>query len=84
MNFNEMCEIIRKHNQENNIKQQYSDKNALKCRVVISNDTWKRFNMSYSLESRTYEFRSDEKYFCRLWVAIQYSLIRSTELITFD
>ena len=56
----EVFELIRKHNKENNIHQQYADKNPLRFVVVFKESNWKE---KYSLESRSYSFRSDEKYF---------------------
>lgn len=53
-------ELCLKHNEENNIKQQFEDKNALRFRVVF---TEKTFGSSYSEIERTYEFFSDNKYF---------------------
>ena len=60
MTWQELLKQIDKHNKENEITQQYSDKNPLRCVVVIDSSTWE---VEYPLESRSYEFRSDEKFF---------------------
>ena len=60
MTFYELKDIISEHNKEYGIKQQYSDKNPLNCVVVFKNSN---FNVEYSLEERSYRFRSDEKFF---------------------
>lgn len=60
LTYNELLNVIHKHNDENNIVRQYSDPNPLYCVAVISNDS---FSQEYSLESRSYRFRSDEKRF---------------------
>ena len=65
MTFNELCAKIYKHNKENNITRQFEDKNPMICRITFSNKSWmcngKASNYSYN--ARTYEFRSDNKYF---------------------
>lgn len=60
LTFTELCEIIRKHNKERNIKQQYTDSKALECVAVVSQSN---FNITYPIQSRSYKFRSDEKFF---------------------
>lgn len=60
LTFSELGKIIWEHNEKNNVKSQYQDKNALMCVVVIDN---KSFDTEYPLESRSYLFRSDNKYF---------------------
>lgn len=60
LTFRELCGIIAKHNEENNITQQYQDENPLWCVAVIDNSS---FCHEFSLESRSYRFRSDNKYF---------------------
>lgn len=61
LTWQELIEKINEHNEANNIKSQFGDKNALKCRVVIKQETWPGKN--YTEEQRTYEFTSDNKYF---------------------
>lgn len=60
LTFRELCGVIAKHNEENNITQQYQDENPLWCVAVIDNSS---FIHEFSLESRSYRFRSDNKYF---------------------
>lgn len=60
LTWTQLIDIINKHNKDNNIKQQYSDKNPLYCVVVIDNSS---FLQEYPLEARSYRFRSDEKRF---------------------
>lgn len=61
MKWSELVNRINAHNKEHNITTQYEDKNPLSCVVVISNDSFD--GIEYSLESRSYRFRSDEKFF---------------------
>ena len=58
--WGELLDIIHKHNEENNIKSQYSDSDYLSCVAVIDNSS---FDKKYSLEARSYRFRSDSKFF---------------------
>lgn len=58
--FTELETIIREHNQKNGIEQQFQDQNPLQCVVVYKEEG---DNKGYSLESRSYQFRSDNKYF---------------------
>lgn len=61
MTFRELCEACWKHNDENNITQQYSDKKPLICYVVVNQmPYWKE---QFSEQQRTYRFRSDNKRF---------------------
>ena len=60
LTFRELVSIIQKHNKENNITQQFSDKKPLSCVAVIDNSS---FEKEYPLESRSYRFRSDNKRF---------------------
>lgn len=60
LTWKELNDIIDQHNKENGIKQQYSDKNPLNCVVVFTQDS---FDKEYPVESRSYEFTSDNKYF---------------------
>jgi hypothetical protein len=59
----QLIDIVKEHNADHNIRQQYQDNAPLICVVVFKNDSWPTRNEDYSLESRSYEFRSDEKYF---------------------
>lgn len=61
LTFNELVNIIKRHNEENHITTQYGDKNALSCVAVIDNSSFG--GKEYPLESRSYRFRSDEKFF---------------------
>lgn len=61
MTYNELCNVIYEHNRVNNIHQQFQDDNPLICVVVYSKDNWP--DKHYSLESRSYKFRSDNKQF---------------------
>ena len=63
LRLNQLFDAIRKHNAERSIKSQYSDLEPLRCVVVFKNESWPQRKEDYSLESRSYEFRSDEKYF---------------------
>lgn len=60
LTFSEVEKIIYKHNEENNIKQQYQDNKALEFVMVFKNESFKQ---SYPLKSRSYSFRSDNKLF---------------------
>ena len=60
LSFTELCLIIDRHNKQNKIKQQFEDKSPLICVAVVSNSS---FTKEYPLESRSYSFRSDNKYF---------------------
>ena len=60
MSFDEIRDLFFKHNKENNITQQWSDKNPLYAVIVFDN---KSFDRDYPLESRSYRFRSDNKGF---------------------
>lgn len=51
---------IRKHNKENGIRSQYQDSHPLMCCITFTKDS---FSKEYPFESRTYKFRSDNKYF---------------------
>lgn len=61
LTFAQLREKINSHNRSFNVKQQYSDKYPLTCVIVFKSENWP--DKDYSLESRSYEFRSDEKYF---------------------
>lgn len=60
LTYGELLNIINKHNNDCGIAKQYGDKNYLSCVVVIDNSS---FAEEYSLEARSYRFRSDEKHF---------------------
>lgn len=63
MTFDELYERFVKHNQENNVTSQYSDskEHRLHGVAVFKAENWP--GNDYSLESRSYEFVSDNKYF---------------------
>lgn len=63
LTYRELYELIRKHNEENDIEAQYQDKNPLVCVIVFKNESWPNRKQDYSLEGRSYKFRSDEKFF---------------------
>lgn len=56
-------DLIREHNSDHSITSQWSDPEPLRCVIVFKNESWPNREKDYSLESRSYEFRSDEKYF---------------------
>ena len=58
--FSKLCDLFYKHNEENNVTSQFEDKNALWGVVVFKDEGT---NKGYSLESRSYRFSSDNKYF---------------------
>lgn len=58
--FSKLCDLFYKHNEENNVTRQFEDKNALWGVVVFKDEG---ANKGYSLESRSYRFSSDNKYF---------------------
>lgn len=60
LTWTELREVIDNHNKEHNVSKQYGDKEPLHCVAVIDNSS---FAEEFSLESRSYEFRSDEKFF---------------------
>lgn len=60
LTFSEVCKKFYEHNQQNNITTQYGDKKPLVAIVVFDNSS---FTKEYPLESRSYSFRSDNKYF---------------------
>lgn len=61
LTFSQLCNEFSKHNAENNVKQQFTDDNRLTGYVVFKSSNWPE--QDYSLESRTYRFASDNKYF---------------------
>ena len=56
----ELFGICYKHNDENKITTQYGDENPLYAVVVFKQEN---FTTEYPIESRSYKFRSDNKYF---------------------
>lgn len=60
LTFQQLSEIIREHNKTNKIKTQFSDTNPIHCVAVVNNSS---FTKNYPIESRSYRFRSDNKYF---------------------
>lgn len=61
LTIDDMLGIIKLHNEHYHVDRQYGDKNALRCIIVFKSENWPSKN--YSLKSRSYAFRSDEKYF---------------------
>ena len=60
MTFEMLCSIFYKHNEDNNVTSQFDDKNHLWGVVVFSDEG---ANEGFSLESRSYRFSSDNKFF---------------------
>lgn len=60
LTFSELNRIITERNKEKGIKLQFDDTNPLWCVVVFKEEG---DNKDCSLESRSYQFRSDNKYF---------------------
>ena len=63
LTYKELYDVIKQHNDEHNITCQYEDENPLFCVIVFKNESWPNRKQDYSLESRSYKFRSDEKFF---------------------
>lgn len=61
LEINQLFDVIKEHNADHSVKSQYSDPSPLNCVIVFKNESWP--GKEYPLESRSYEFRSDEKYF---------------------
>lgn len=61
LTFEEVCGRFEKHNQENNVTHQFSDRDRLEAVIVFKSENWPDKN--YSLESRSYKFVSDNKAF---------------------
>ena len=57
----QLFSIIQKHNKERNVRGQFEDFKALVCVIVFKKENWPDKN--YSLKSRSYSFRSDNKCF---------------------
>ena len=58
--YSKMCEILRNHNLETDIRVKGVDKNPLYGVVVFTEDT---FSVPYTLEERSYRVSSDNKAF---------------------
>ena len=63
MTFDELWNAIKKHNEEHNVARQWGDSDPLTCVVVFKNEAWPERERDYTLEERSYKFRSDEKHF---------------------
>lgn len=61
LEINQLFDVIKEHNEDHSVKSQYSVPSPLNCVIVFKNESWP--GKECSLESRSYEFRSDEKYF---------------------
>lgn len=63
MTFEQVYERFVKHNEKNGVESQFSDSssNRLFGVVVFKSENWP--GKDYSLESRSYKFASDNKYF---------------------
>lgn len=61
LTFDEVWERFVKHNQENNVTYQFSDRDRLEAVIVFAPSSWP--GKDYSLESRSYKFVSDNKAF---------------------
>lgn len=60
LTWSELVKAIDAHNNDYCINRQYEDEKPLSCVVVIKNSS---FAKEYPLESRSYRFRSDNKFF---------------------
>lgn len=58
--FGQLCSAFYKHNEDTNVTSQFDDKNALTGVVVFKDEG---ANKGFSLESRSYRFSSDNKFF---------------------
>lgn len=63
LTYKELVDLIAKHNKEHNVTSQFGDKHPLHCVIVFKNDSWPKREKDYPLESRSYEFTSDNKRF---------------------
>ena len=61
LTLNELFEAFHKHNEDNNVTSQFDDPKALLGVVVFSQNNWP--DKEFSLESRSYIFSSDNKFF---------------------
>lgn len=59
--FEQLCNAFYKHNEDNNVTSQFDDPNPLVGVVVFKSENWP--HQDYSLESRSYRFTSDNKFF---------------------
>lgn len=57
----ELMSAFYKHNEEHNITSQFEDRQALVGVIVFSSSNWP--SKDFSLESRSYRFTSDNKFF---------------------
>ena len=60
MTFAQARKIIDEHNTKENITKQFCDKHPIKLYIVYTKDS---FDKKYTEKQRTYETRSDNKYF---------------------
>jgi len=60
LTFHELCSKFYEHNEENSVTSQFDDPRSL-TGVVVFKD--KGANAGYSLENRSYQFTSDNKFF---------------------
>lgn len=63
LTLKELLEEIHKHNALHHVTSQYGDKNPLTCVIVFKNESWPKRKRDYTVEERSYEFRSDNKRF---------------------
>ena len=61
ISFEDVYERFVKHNQENDVEHQFSDRDRLEAVIVFKPESCK--DKEYSLESRSYKFTSDNKAF---------------------
>lgn len=61
ISFEKVYERFVKHNQDNGVTHQFSDRDRLEAVIVFASSTWP--DKDYSLESRSYKFVSDNKAF---------------------
>lgn len=61
--FLEFCTEMQVYNEQREILQQFSDKMPIYGVIVFKNESWPNRKENYSLQSRSYVVRSDNKYF---------------------
>lgn len=61
LTLEQLFKAISEHNEKHNVTQQFKDEHALTCVIVFSQSNWPE--KTFSEESRSYAFRSDNKYF---------------------
>lgn len=61
LTLSQLFSAFRKHNEDNHITSQFEDPHALKGVIVFSEKNWPQ--NKFPLESRSYAFSSDNKYF---------------------